>query len=102
MKAWYLSIKDGDDGIFVVFANTRNEARAQADSNDMFYDRWIDIEARRAPDLDGMDKLPRRELDHYLWREKGWNWLDIDAPDESETTDEQFYEWYDSAFGASR
>lgn len=30
MKAWYLSTRDGDDGSFIVFAENRNAARAQA------------------------------------------------------------------------
>ena len=97
MKAWYLEIKDGDDGRYVVFADTRNDARAQADSNDMMYDRWIDIQATRAPQWDGKENLPKRELDKELWRD-GWTWLDFATPYPEETTDEQFYKWYDSVF----
>ena len=99
MKAWYLSVKDSDDGSFIVFANTRNEARNQADSNDLMYDRWIDIEARRAPRWDGKENLPKRELDKELWRD-GWQWLEYHAPEPEETTDEEFYAWYDKHFGA--
>ena len=99
MKAWYLSIKDSDEGSYIVFADTRNQARAQADSHDMFYDSWIEIEARRAPDLDAMSDWPQRKLDHYMWREKEWRWLDIDTPEQSETTDEEFFAWYDKIFG---
>lgn len=97
MKAWYLSIKNGDDGRFVVFSDTRNGARSQADSNDLFYDNWIEIEATRAKKFDGLEKLPKRELDKVLWRD-GWQWLDYDAPEPDDTTDEQFYAWYDAIF----
>lgn len=98
MKAWYLSIKDGDDGRFLVFADTRNDARNQADSKDLMYDRWIDIEAHRAPKFDGLEKLSQRELDKVLWRD-GWQWLDYSAPEPEETSDEEFYEWHDAIFG---
>ncbi len=98
MKAWYLAIKDGDDGRFVVFSDTRNGARNQADSNDLMYDRWIDIEAHRAPKYDGLETLTKRELDKVLWRD-GWEWLDYSCQPPEETTDEQFYEWYDGIFG---
>jgi hypothetical protein len=97
MKAWYLEIKDSDEGRYVVFANTRNEARVQADSKDLMYDRWIDIIAYRAPKYDGLEKLTQRELDKVLWRD-GWEWLDFSCPAPEETTDEQFYEWYDTIF----
>jgi hypothetical protein len=102
MKAWYLSTVDGDDGYFCVFADTRNQARAQADSNDMFYDSWLDIVAKRFKGMDDKEHLSKRELDFELWRNHGWNWLEYDAPDEAETTDAQFYEWYDSTFGADK
>jgi len=99
MKAWYLSIKDDEDqGRFVVFSNTRNGARNQADGNDLMYDRWIDIQAHRAPQWDGLEKLSKRELDKELWRD-GWEWLDYACPAPEETTDEEFYTWYDGIFG---
>lgn len=98
MKAWYLTTRDGDDGSFIVFANTRNEARAQADSNDLMYDSWLDIVATRAKRWDDKEKLPKRELDKELWRD-GWQWLEYEPPEESESTDQDFYDWYDKAFG---
>lgn len=98
MKAWYLSVKDGDDGHFVVFADTRNGARNQADSKDLIYDRWIDIQAHRAPKWDGLDILSQRGLDKELWRD-GWGWLEYSTPEPEETTDDEFYEWYDKNFG---
>lgn len=101
MKAWYLSVKDDDDqGRFIVFAESRNGARNKADSNDLMYDRWIDIQAHRAPKYDGLENLTKRELDLVLWRD-GWEWLEFRCPEPSETTDEIFYEWYDATFGVT-
>lgn len=98
MKAWYLEIKDSDEGRFVVFANNRNDARKQADSNDMYYESWIDIRAYRAPQYDGLEKLSKKELDKTLWRD-GWWWLDLETPDQESTTDEEFYKWHHDTFG---
>jgi hypothetical protein len=98
MKAWYLSTKDGDGGSFCVFADTRNQARAQADSHDMFYDSWLDITATRFKEMDGKENLSKAELDFELWRNHGWNWLDYDAPDEAYTTDKEFKKWYEKNF----
>ena len=98
MKAWYLDIKDDpDQGAFVVFANTRNEARAQADSNDLFYERWIDIQAVRYKKYDGMEKLDAAHLALEQWK-NGWRWFDIDYPDPDTATDEEFLKWYTETF----
>lgn len=97
MKAWYLSIKDGEDGMFVVFANTRNEARGQADSKYLMYDTWLDIMARRAPKFDGLEKLSGSELALRLWRD-GWQWLDHATPEPEKTTDAEFMEWFSADF----
>lgn len=98
MKAWRLEITtDPDQGNLIVFANTRDEARSL--TGDLMYDRWVDISATRFKQLDGMEKLSQREIDYILWREHGWRWFELDSPDEEETTDEQFYEWYDKYFG---
>lgn len=101
MKAWYLEVKDGDDGRIVVFANTRNEARSWADSKDLMYDRWIDIEARRATKFDGLEKLSQKELDMVLWRD-GWEWLDFSTPEPEETSDAEFIKWYEDNFEATK
>ena len=100
MKAWYLeNSEDPDQGTFVVFANTRNEARAQADSEDLMYDRWIDLRATRAKRYDGLERMPARELALKQWHE-GWRWFDhYNMPDVDEDTDEAFLAWYDNAFG---
>lgn len=103
MKAWYLDIKDDpDQGAFIVFAKTRNEARAQASSHDLMYDSWLDVQAVRHRSCDGLEKLDEAHLTLRLWREEGWRWWDIDYPDQDESTDEQFLEWYNTTFGDGR
>jgi len=97
-KAWYLSIKDSDDGYYCVFADTRNQARAQADSHDLFYDSWLDIQATRFKAMDGKQGLSDVELHLELWRNHGWTWLEVETPEPSETTDEQFREWHERNF----
>lgn len=98
MKAWYLDINgDPDQGAFIVFANTRNEARAKADNCDLFYDRWIDIQAVRAKSYDGMEKLDDAHLALEQWK-SGWRWFDIDYPDPDTATDEDFIKWYEETF----
>ena len=98
MKAYYLDIKnDPDQGAFIVFANTRNEARSQADSNNLMYDTWLDIQAIRANEYDGLESLKNSELQLKQWR-NGWRWFDVDYLDPDETTDTEFYEWYKSNF----
>lgn len=95
MKAWYLEIRnDPDQGAFVVFANTRNEARSQADSNDLMYDSWIDISATRFKAMDDKENLDKAHLTLDLWRNHGWRWWDIEYPYPEDTTDEQFLKWY--------
>lgn len=101
MKAWYLSIKDGEDqGIFVVFADTATRAKSQADGYDLMYDRYVDIRAIRAKKYDGLEGLSRMELEKTLWRD-GWQWVDLHFKDPEEATDEEFYEWYKSIYGDS-
>lgn len=80
----------------IVFANTRDEAREL--TGDLDYDRWVDISATRFKQLDDMEKLSRAEIDFILWREHGWRWYELDSPDESETTDEEFKTWYKEHF----
>lgn len=99
MKAWYLDIKDDpDQGAFVVFANTRNEARMQAASHDLIYDRWIDVQARRYRSCDGLEKLDKPNLMLKLWREDGWRWWDIEYPDPDTTGSQEFLDWYERTF----
>lgn len=99
MKAWYLDIRDDpDQGAFIVFANTRNEARAQANSNDLMYDSWLDVQAVRFKPMDDKEHLERAYLMLELWRE-GWRWWDIKYPDPDEATDQEFLSWYEDTFG---
>ena len=100
MKAWYLELdNDPDQGMFVVFSNTRNGARNQADSNDLIYDRWIDIRATRAKRYDDMEHLSEEELHLKLWHD-GWRWFDrYDMPDEETASDADFINWHRAAFG---
>lgn len=96
MKAWCVSIKDDDDqGMLVVFANTREEARSQ--SGDLQYERWIDIRAVRDKRYDGLEKLSDAELALRQWRD-GWRWFDMDYPDQDEATDAEFLKWYEANF----
>jgi hypothetical protein len=99
MKAWYLDIQeDPDQGAYIVFANTRNEARKQADSNDLMYDSWLDIHAVRARQYDGMEKAKDSELALKQWQ-SGWRWFDLyDMPDEGEATDAEFLKWWHKNF----
>lgn len=101
MKAYRLSGGD-DEGIYeIVFANTAREAKKLIDSTDLYYERWIDIEVRRYPAFDGMENLSKREFAKETWR-YGWTWYDLATPEPEETTDEEFYKWYDENFGISK
>lgn len=94
MKAWVLSIKDDNDqGEAIVFANTRAEAKKMLGTTYLEADGWIDIEARRYPDLDNMENLSEVEKSLILWR-NGWRWYDRETPEEDETTDDEFRAWY--------
>lgn len=99
MKAYFLSIKDDDmdQGGFIVFANTVQEARKQADSKDLQYERWIDIQAHRDKKYDGMENLSDAELALVQWKD-GWRWVDHEEPDADEVTDEDFIKWYERTF----
>lgn len=101
MKAWSLDINnDPDQGVFVVFANTRNEARGRASGCDLMYDSWLDVRAVRFKAMDDKEKLDPAHLHLDLWRNHGWTWIDsaIDDPDPENTTDEKFIKWYEETF----
>lgn len=96
MKAYCVSIKDDEDqGMLIVFAENRNQARQQ--TGDLMYDNWIDIIAVRDKRYDGLEKLTDAQLALRQWRD-GWRWYELDTPEPEETTDEQFTEWYESHF----
>lgn len=99
MKAYFLSIKDDglDQGGFIVFANTAQEARKQAGSKDLQYDRWIDIQAHRDKKYDNLENLPDAQLALRQWKD-GWQWIDHDEPDTDVTSDEEFIKWYEARF----
>lgn len=99
MKAWTVEITDDpDQGMFVVFANTRNEARAQASSHDLMYDSWIQVHAKRMRSMDDKEHLDDAHLTLDLWRNHGWRWWDIEYPDQDEATDAEFLKWYEENF----
>lgn len=102
MKAYYLSIKDDDEGVVdVVFANNAKEAKKQVYSSwitDYWSGEWIYLRVNRARRYDDMDNLSAAELALQQWKD-GWRWLDMDYPDPDESTDEDFYEWYKNTFG---
>lgn len=101
MKAYKLEIAHDDEGICeIVFANTVREARKLVDSTDLYYERWIDVRATRYPAFDGLEGLSKREFAKVSWRH-GWRWYDLGGPDPDETTDEEFYAWYDKTFGVT-
>jgi hypothetical protein len=96
MKAYCVSIRDDEDqGMLIVFANTRNEARNQ--SGDLMYESWIDIRAIRDKRYDGLEKLSDAQLALRQWHD-GWRWYDMDYPEPEEATDAQFLEWYERNF----
>lgn len=100
MKAYSLSVKDEDDaGQVIVFANTRQEARKLIYSTDLdcVVDGWISAQARRAKEYDGMENLSPAELAKEQWR-NGWTFFDMYYPEPSETTDEEFMDWYNREF----
>lgn len=93
MKAWSVSIKDDEDqGMLIVFADNRGEARKQ--TGDLQYESWIDIIAVRDKRYDDLEKLSEAELALRQWRD-GWRWYEEATPEPGETTDAEFFEWYE-------
>ena len=99
MKAYYIDIKDDpDQGAHVVWDTTVRNARKRVDESDLYYESWLDVQCRRYPVFDGMEKLTKRELALEQWH-NGW-WFDSDEPsDDGEHTDEEFLAWYDKRHG---
>lgn len=99
MKAYYLSIYNGDDaGQQIVFANTAKEAKKLVHGD--VYDNlenYIDLRVNRAKKYDGMENLSEAELALQQWHD-GWQWYDIDYPNPDEATDSEFLEWYKDTF----
>jgi len=98
MKAYILRANgDDDQGQVVVFANTSKEAKKKFYSTDLLCDSHIDIRVKRCPEYDDMENLSQFELAKEQWR-NGWRWFDYNTPDPEETTDEEFFYWYDQTF----
>lgn len=84
MKAWMVHGADDDNGSFIVFAESRNEARKKAQFTDACEnDRYIDINAKRLPGLDGMEDCEPKdnlwlneEIRLILVRDYGWHCLE--------------------------
>lgn len=95
MKAYYVDIRnDPDQGANIVFDTTAKNARKF--TGDLVYDSWLDVQVRRYPQFDGMEKLTQRELALEQWK-AGW-WFDSDEPyfdNYEENTDSDFLAWYD-------
>lgn len=104
IKAYYLSIKDGEDaGCAIVFAETSRAAKSKIYGTTLgdSVEEWIDIRVNRAKEYDGMESLTQAQLAKEQWR-NGWEWFDMDYPNVEEATDQEFYEWYDKMFGTYR
>lgn len=96
MKAYVLGVHSNDDkGQEVVFAETAKEARKL--ERDLDPESFIDLYVRRAPAFDGMENLNQRELMKAQWRD-GWWFFQDGCPREEESTDDDFYRWYDGIF----
>lgn len=105
MKAYRLSIKDDDDaGNAIVFANTVREAKKQVWGHDTLVDAleggWINLQAHRSEEYDGMEDLDAAHLALQQWK-NGWRWFDVNYPDPDEATDDEFLKWYEDNFGGA-
>lgn len=98
MKAYYVSIRnDEDQGGGIAFAPTAQEARKHYGRFDLDPESWLDVQARRYKEFDGLENLPDAELYCKAWR-MGWHWEYMTLPDPDEATDEQFIEWYNNTY----
>ena len=100
MKAYIGGIHSNDDaGNIIVFAQTAKEAVKLVLQDDIsdYRESYIDVYAKRYPALDDMENLSHMELMKEKWR-AGWWFFDDYPPEESESSDSQFYDWYDKTF----
>ena len=105
MKAYYLSVKDDDEGAAaIVFAETAKAAKKLVFNHENLVDaldgQWIYLRVNRAKNYDGMENLSKAELALHQWKD-GWRWFE-DYPDPDEATDEEFLEWYNDMSVASK
>lgn len=99
MKAYKLEVLGDDEGLCeIVWANTVREAKRLIDGTDLYYERWIDIRATRYQAFDAMEGLSKRDFARESWRH-GWQWYEEATPEPEETTDEDFFKWYDEYIG---
>jgi len=105
MKAWLLENPYDDEGRqAIVFADTRNEAKLQADCYNIDCD-WIDLRATRAKNYDGMENLSTQELYRILWRDGWWFELGddrVEAYDDEGVTEETFDIWWNRTYGLEK
>ena len=101
MKAYIGGIHSSDDaGNIIVFAQTSKEAIKLVLQDDIsdYRESYIDVYAKRYPAFDGMENLSHGELMKEKWRD-GWRFFDNYPPEESESSDQDFYDWYNKTFG---
>ena len=101
MKAYIGGIHSNDDtGNIIVFAKTAKEAIKLVLQDQISADResYIDVYAKRYSIFDDMENLSRKELMKEQWRD-GWWFSQSNLPDESESSDQDFYEWYEASMG---
>lgn len=72
-KAWKVEWEDGEDRCEIVFADTRNEARRAADTQDA---EWLQITAKRAPKFDGLTNPRALSMMQLL---EGWWFFCVDC-----------------------
>lgn len=100
MKAYIIGLTSNPDvGNAIVFAKNSRDAKILAYGLDLTDTResFIDVTVYRAPNFDGMEKLSEREMMKVQWRE-GWWFHQDGCPAEDESTDEDFYMWYDRVY----
>lgn len=100
MKAYLVGLDSNPDvGDAIVFAKNGRDAKVLAFGLDLTDTResYIDVTVHRAPTFDGMEKLSERELMKNQWRE-GWWFHQSGCPFEGDSTDEDFYKWYDDTY----
>lgn len=104
MKAWILSDVTNDEyGNSLVFANTRNEAKAKHNGNgclfetDFYNSDYINIKAKRAKEFDDMENKSELDICIKLMKEYSW-YFEIEHRYEckvyTEDNIDEFIQWY--------
>ena len=100
MKAYIGGIHSSDDaGNIIVFAKNSKEAVKLVLQDDIsdYRESYIDVYAKRYPAFDNMESLSHKEFMKEKWR-AGWWFFQDGLPDESESSDQNFYDWYNKTF----